>query len=64
MHHELEARGRLAMEETINDLQQKLRDIQADFAECARTRKSPCFFCIKNEACDYQSCNFVWKKHN
>ena len=64
MHHELEARTRKALEEEINDLENKLKDIESDFADCAKTRKSPCFFCVNNDTCDYQSCNFVWKIHN
>lgn len=64
MHNELWARTRLALEEQIENLNNRLKDIESDFAECARTRKSPCFFCANNDTCDYQSCNFKWQPHN
>ena len=64
MHHELAARTRKALEEEIDKLNKYLKDMESDFAEYARTRKSPCFFCVNDDVCDYQSCNFVWKQHN
>ena len=64
MHHELRARTIKALEEEIYALEKNLKDIESDFVECAKTRKSPCFFCVNNDSCDYQSCNFVWKTHN
>jgi hypothetical protein len=64
MHYELEARTRKALEEHVDILMKNLKDMESDFAECARTRKSPCFFCTNNDVCDFQNCNFKWKSHN
>ena len=64
MHHELQALERQGMLEKINSLQVMLKDMESDFAECARARKSPCFFCANNDSCDYQSCNFKWIPHD
>lgn len=64
MHHELEARTRKALEEQVENLNKHLKDMESDFAECARTRKSPCFFCANDDTCDCQTCNFVWQAHN
>jgi hypothetical protein len=51
------------MLDKINQLQSQLLDMESDFAECARTRKSPCFFCANDDTCDGQSCNFKWQPH-
>ena len=51
-------------EEQIANLMKMLKDMESDFAECARTRKSPCFFCGNDDTCDGQSCDFVWQPHN
>ena len=64
MLHEQLARERKEVREQINDLKKKLSDMESDFAECARTRKSPCFFCANDDTCDAQTCNFKWQAHN
>ena len=64
MQHELEARTRQGMEEEVSNLKKMLKDMESDFAECARTRKSPCFFCGNDDNCDCKSCDFVWQPHN
>ena len=40
-----------------------LKAMEADFAECAKTGKSPCFFCANDDTCDGKSCNFKWQPH-
>ena len=64
MHYEQLARERQSMKDEINTLKSQLTAIESDFAECARTRKSPCFFCENDDTCDGQSCNFKWMSHN
>lgn len=64
MRHEQEARTRQAMEEKIHNLKKMLKDMEADFAECAKTDKSPCFFCANDDICDCENCNFKWNPHN
>lgn len=59
-----ETRNKQATEEQIANLMKALKDMESDFAECARTRKSPCFFCGNDDTCDGQSCDFVWQPHN
>ena len=47
-------------------LESMLRDMESDFAECARG-VSPCFFCANDETCncpENANCNFVWQPHN
>lgn len=63
MGYELEARLKQAQEEEIKTLTKHLKDMESDFAECARTRKSPCFFCTNDDTCDGQVCNFNWLPH-
>ena len=64
MRYELEAKERQNMLNEIQRLNTMLHDMESDFAECARTRKSPCFFCANDDTCDCQSCNFKWQRHN
>ena len=64
MHHELTARTRKALEEEIDQLNKHLKDMESDFAECAKTGKSHCFCCVNDDTCDGKNCNFVWKPHN
>ena len=64
MRHEQLALERQNMQNKIDLLETMLHDMESDFAECARTRKSPCFFCENNDTCDYQSCRFIWQSHN
>lgn len=64
MRYEQEAKERQNMLNETHRLNTMLHDIEADFAECARTRKSPCFFCAHDDTCDGQNCNFNWKPHN
>ena len=48
------------------NLETMLKDMESDFAECARG-VSPCFFCANDETCncsDDKDCKFVWKPHN
>ena len=51
-------------EREVVNLETMLRDMEADFAECARTGKSQCFFCANDDTCDGCNCNFKWKPHN
>ena len=64
MYHEQEAMERENMLNRIRTLESMLHDMESDFAECARTRKSPCFFCANHNSCGWQNCNFKWKSHN
>lgn len=48
----------------INSLRTMIKDMESDFAECARTNKSQCFYCANDDTCDGRDCNFVWKAHN
>lgn len=64
MRYEQEARTREAMEEKLRNLRAMLKDIESDFAECARNDVSPCFFCANDDICDCEKCNFKWKPHN
>lgn len=64
MHHELEARTIKALEEQINNLNKNLKDMESDWAECARTGRSHCFFCANDDTCDGRDCDFVWQPHN
>lgn len=67
MRHELLAREKHGMEEKINALETMLKDMESDFAECARTGKSYCFFCANDETCTCTNdadCNFKWQPHN
>ena len=64
MYYEQLARERQNMQDEIANLKSQLHDIESDFAECARTRKSPCFFCANDDTCDGQSCNFKWMPHD
>lgn len=67
MTHELEARERQGMLEEINNLKQRLADMEADWRECARTGKSPCFHCANDDTCTCTNdfdCNFKWQAHN
>lgn len=54
-------------ENEVNKLQNMLHDMEADWAECTRTGKSPCFFCANDETCTCTNdadCNFKWQPHN
>ena len=51
-------------QKTIDNLTTMLKDMESDFAECAKTNKSPCFFCVHDDTCDGRDCNFKWKSHN
>ena len=66
MHHELQAMERRRMADRINELETMLRNMQSDFAKCAKNNTSPCFFCANDETCSGcpKDCNFVWEKHN
>ena len=64
MKYEQEARERQNMQDEIDNLKTMLKDMEADFAECARTSKSQCFFCANDDTCDGRDCQFVWQPHN
>ena len=67
MKYELEAMERQGMLAQIEDLKQKLHDIEADWNECARTGKSPCFYCANDDTCTCTNdvdCCFKWQSHN
>ena len=67
MTHELEARERQDMLEEIDILNHRLSEMEADWRECARTGKSPCFYCANDETCactNDADCNFKWQAHN
>jgi preprotein translocase subunit SecA len=53
-----------AVIDEINNLKSKLNDMESDFAECAKTGKSQCFFCAHDDTCDGRDCNFKWQPHN
>ena len=67
MHNEQAAIERQSMQEKINQLTAMLNDMEADWRECARTGKSPCFYCAHDDTCtctnDYD-CDFKWQPHN
>ena len=64
MKYEQEARERKGMEEKIQKLRSMLEQMETDWAECARTGKSQCFFCAHDDTCDGRDCNFKWQPHN
>lgn len=66
MHHELLAMERQAMQERINDLEAMLKAMESDFATCAKTSISPCFFCDNDDNCigTPETCKFKWIRHN
>ena len=64
MKHEQSAIERQNLLNEIRRLNTMLHDIESDFAECAKTGKSPCFFCANDDTCDCQTCNFNWLPHN
>ena len=54
-------------QDEVLKLKTMLSDMEADWAECARTGKSPCFFCANDDTCTCTNdagCNFKWKPHN
>ena len=66
MKHEQEARERIGMLERISILENMLKNMESNFAECAKG-VSPCFFCANDETCncsDDKNCNFVWQSNN
>ena len=67
MLHEQLAAERKNTEKEINNLKNMLKNMEADWAECARTGKSPCFFCANDETCECTNdadCCFKWQSHN
>ena len=67
MKYELEAMERQNMLAQIEDLKQKLHDIETNWRECARTGKSPCFYCANDDTCtctDDTECCFKWQPNN
>ena len=67
MYNENEANAWNDAMNEINNLETMLRNMESDWAECARTGKSPCFFCANDETCTCTNdadCNFKWQPHN
>lgn len=64
MHNEQATIERQNMQNTIDNLNTMLHDMETDWAECARTGKSPCFFCAHDDTCDGRDCEFKWQPHN
>ena len=64
MHNEQAAIERQNMQNEIDKLTTMLHDMETDWAECARTGKSPCFFCAHDDTCDGRDCEFKWQSHN
>ncbi len=67
MKYEQEAIERQSLKNQISDLKTKLKDMESDWAECARTGKSPCFFCANDDTCTCTNdadCDFKWQPHN
>ena len=65
MHNEQLAIERKNMQDQINALKTKLQNMHIDFAKCAETNISPCFFCANDETCNGvpEDCKFVWAEH-
>lgn len=66
MGHELPAMERQGMRNEISILKTQRKDMESDFAKCAKSGISPCFFCANDQGCDGnpETCNFKWKTHN
>ena len=67
MQHEQAAMERQNMLDKIHSLETMLSDMESDWSECARTGKSPCFFCAHDETCECTNdadCSFKWQPHN
>ncbi len=67
MKYEQEAMERQGMHDRIHSLEIMLHDMESDWSECARTGKSPCFFCAHDATCTCTNdadCNFKWQPHN
>ena len=67
MKYEQEAMEKKGMEEAIKELRSMLQNMESDWATCARTGKSPCFFCALDETCECTNdadCQFKWQPHN
>ena len=67
MQYEQLALERKHTQEQINNLKEMLKNMESDWAECARTGKSPCFFCAHDDTCECTNdadCNFKWQPHN
>lgn len=67
MYNENEANAWNDAMNEVNTLQAMLHDMESDWAECARTGKSPCFFCAHDDTCTCTNdadCDFKWQPHN
>ena len=67
MKYEQEAIERQGMLDEINKLKKKLSNMESDWATCARTGKSPCFYCANDDTCECTNdagCCFKWQPHN
>ena len=64
MYNENEANAWNDAMHEIKRLEKMLHDMESDFAECARTGKSQCFFCGHDDNCDGRDCQFKWQPHN
>lgn len=66
MRYEQLAIERKNTEDKIKLLEDMLKDMESDFAKCARGR-SPCFFCAHDDTCTCTNdadCDFKWQPHN
>lgn len=67
MTYELEALEKQGMITEINRLKQQIVDMESDWRTCARTGKSPCYYCANDDTCTctYDAdCNFTWQSRN
>lgn len=66
MHYGLQMLERTELEERVRSLETKFNDMHSDFARCAKSGISPCFFCENDEICNGcpDNCNFKWQAHN
>ena len=67
MRYEQLAMERQNTQAKIELLETMLHDMESDWTECARTGKSPCFFCANDDTCTCTNdadCSFKWKPHN
>jgi len=67
MHHEQEALERENLRNRVAELEAHLTNMESDWATCAKTGKSPCFFCANDATCECTNdadCNFKWQPHN
>ena len=66
MGHDLQAMERQGMLDKIANLESQLSAMESDFAQCAKSYVSPCFYCANDDNCagTPETCKFKWKSHN